>query len=283
MVDKKAASNENSFDLKSKEKKMKLQTESHHLNTLQGITRRKFITGLAAAGICAGVIPSIQVPEAFAADDLMQIARNIIWTGQASVKISGLGANIFVDPFKIKNEDKADIVMITHSHDDHLSFSSLKKICTDQTTLIAPKEVAGKIKRIPQKQTLTVQPGDTVSVGDVTIQAVAMYNIRKTKYHPKSKKWTGYVMTGNGISIYHAGDTERIPEMKDIKCDIALLPLGQKYTMNSVKDAAESAKDVGAKLAVPIHYGMYEGTKGDAEKFKTLLAGAVDVFIIDRV
>ena len=250
------------------------------------MTRREFIVKVSVLGISTAVIPSFLTGNLLASTGtdqaLKNIAEKILWTGQASVKIPGLGANIYVDPLKIKAEDKADIVLITHSHDDHLSLSDLKKVCCDQTTILAPKDVASKIKNIPQKETLIVAPGDTVSINNVKIEAVPMYNIKKTNYHPKSKNWVGYLINGNGITVYHAGDTERIPEMKNIQCDIALLPLGQKYTMNSVEDAAESAKDVGAKLAIPIHYGLYEGTTKDAVKFKELLAGHMTVILLDK-
>jgi L-ascorbate metabolism protein UlaG (beta-lactamase superfamily) len=91
----------------------------------------------------------------------------------------------------------------------------------------------------------------------------------------------GYIVEIDGVKVYHAGDTERIPEMKNIDCDIALLPLGQTYTMNSVEEAAEAALDTGAEVAIPIHYGMYEGTKEDAEKFKELLDGKMKVVILE--
>ena len=255
-------------------------------DNLNKMTRREFIVKVSAFGISTAVIPSFLTGNLFAStgtdEALKNIAEKILWTGQASVKIPGLGANIYVDPFKIKAEDKADIVLITHSHDDHFSYYDLKRVCSDQTTIIVPKEVASKIKKIPQKETIIVAPGDTVGINDIKIDAVPMYNIKKTNYHPKSKNWVGYLIHGNGITVYHAGDTERIPEMKNIQCDIALLPLGQKYTMNSVEDAAESAKDVGAKLAIPIHYGLYEGTIKDAVKFKELLAGHMNVIILDK-
>ena len=69
--------------------------------------------------------------------------------------------------------------------------------------------------------------------------------------------------------------------MKNLNCDIVLLPLGQTYTMNSVEEASEAALDTGAEIAIPIHYGMYEGTKEDAVKFKELLEGKMEVVILD--
>ncbi len=266
--------------------KMSQLSKPTRINSQQEITRRKFITQMATIGVPAAIIPSVLAGELFASstasDALKNIAKGIIWTGQASVKISGLGANIYVDPFNLKAEDKADIVLITHSHGDHLDMTSLKKVCYEKTTIIAPKDVAERLELIPRKEIIIVAPGDTVKTGDILINAVHMYNIKKTDCHLKANKWVGYTITGNGITVYHAGDTERIPEMKDIRCDIALLPLGQIFTMNSVEDAAESAKDVKAKLAVPIHYGMYEGTRKDADKFKELLAGTMDVIILEQ-
>ena len=89
--------------------------------------------------------------------------------------------------------------------------------------------------------------------------------------HMKNSNYLGYVIDFDGISVYHTGDTERIPEMKEIKCDIILVPLGQKYTMNSVEEATEVVKDTKAQIAIPIHWGMYEGSKNDALLFEELL------------
>jgi L-ascorbate metabolism protein UlaG (beta-lactamase superfamily) len=117
------------------------------------------------------------------------------------------------------------------------------------------------------------------TVGNIQIEAVPAYNIVKTNYHPKEKKYVGYIITVEGVRIYHAGDTERIPEMKEFTCDIVLLPLGQTYTMNTVEEAAEAALDVKAKFAIPIHYGMYEGKMEDAIKFAELLKDKIQVVI----
>jgi L-ascorbate metabolism protein UlaG (beta-lactamase superfamily) len=86
----------------------------------------------------------------------------------------------------------------------------------------------------------------------------------------------------SGRRVWHAGDTERIPEMKTFNADIALVPLGQTYTMGSVQEAAEAVLDSGASIAIPIHYGMYEGSSSDADTFATLLAGRVRVEILKQ-
>ena len=132
------------------------------------------------------------------------------------------------------------------------------------------------------EQIITVSPGDKIEVKGTEITAVPMYNVIKTNYHPRENDWTGYILNVDGVKVYHAGDTERIPEMKGLDCDIVMLPLGQTYTMNSVEEAAAAALDTGADIAIPIHYGMYEGTVEDAARFKELLTGKMQVVILEQ-
>jgi L-ascorbate metabolism protein UlaG (beta-lactamase superfamily) len=209
-----------------------------------------------------------------------EMVDNIHWIQQSCFRIEGAKCKIYTDPLSITKTDVADIILITHSHGDHFSPADIDKIAGPNTIIIAPADCnyTGKYaKRI------VLLPGEEYAVNHhVKIKAVPAYNIVKTEFHPKSNNWVGYVFTINGVTIYHAGDTERIPEMKDITCDIAMLPLGQTYTMNSVADAAESAKDVKAKVAIPMHFDFYEGTIEDATTFKKLLEGSVKVVIKTR-
>jgi len=210
---------------------------------------------------------------------IFDMAKNIHWLGQAAVKINAAGKVIYIDPYQLKNTDQADIVLITHGHNDHFSLADIKKIITGKSIIIATVDCYAKLQNLNVAEIKTISPGQSLTLDDINISAVPAYNIVKANFHPKSNKWVGYVLTIEGVRIYHAGDTERIPEMKDISCDIAMLPLGQTYTMNSVKEAADAAIDVKAKIAIPIHYGLYEGTAEDAEEFKKLLKDKVDVII----
>ena len=199
--------------------------------------------------------------------------------GQAGVKIPSSNALIYIDPIQIEEVEKADIICLTHDHDDHCSIDDLQKIIKDETIIVASAKCKDKIASAVSAEIRGVAPGDTVDVKGVVIKAVYAYNIVKTNFHPKDAGNVGFVITVDGTTIYHAGDTERIPEMKDITCDIMLLPLGQTYTMNSVEEAAEAARDVGPKKVIPIHYGLYEGSADDADTLKELLAGQIEVVL----
>ncbi len=210
-----------------------------------------------------------------------KVIKDITWYGQAAVSIQNGDQKIFIDPYELPIDDEADIILITHSHGDHLSIADIKKVSKSGTTIVCPNDCRADIENAGYKNIVTVTPGDIIKIDGTEILAVPMYNVVKTKFHPKENKWCGYIIDIKGVKIYHAGDTERIPEMKDMECDIALLPLGQTYTMNSVEEAAEAALDTGADIVIPIHYGMYEGTKEDALKFKSLLSGKLEVVILE--
>jgi L-ascorbate metabolism protein UlaG (beta-lactamase superfamily) len=226
------------------------------------------VLGMLTFGACA-----------FAASTPEQMLDKIHWLGQAGVKIEAGDKIIYIDPLQLTKEDQADIVLITHAHDDHLSLADITKIAKPETVFIAPQNCVEKLAGQFKNKVTTLVPGASTEIGAIKIEAVPAYNITKTKFHPKENQWVGYVLTIDGVKIYHAGDTERIPEMQKIACDIALLPLGQTYTMNTVQDAADAAVDVKAKIAIPIHYGMYEGKAEDADAFSKLLKDKVTVVI----
>ncbi len=205
--------------------------------------------------------------------------ENISWLGQSGIKIKYAERRIYFDPYKLSASDSADLLLITHDHGDHLSPQDIQKILTPQTILIAPQSCRKSVQDFVVAERVLMQAGDQKEVAGFSIHAVPAYNIKKTRFHPKSKQYLGYVITVGDVTIYHAGDTERIPEMKSIDCDIALLPLGQTYTMDSVEQAAAAAKDVQAKVAIPIHYGLYEGKPADAQTFKELLKDQIQVII----
>lgn len=228
-----------------------------------------FLLGLA---ICVGYTATKEISP-------MDIISHIHWLGQSAVKIDAPGKVIYIDPYRLKGGDRADLILITHAHSDHFSPPDINKILSEGTIVIAPQDCLQQIKNLESEKTVVLKPGMKKQFGDILIEAVPAYNVVKTSFHPRANQWVGYVITIQGIRIYHAGDTERIPEMKDVRCDIAMLPLGQTYTMNSIQEAADAALDIKPKVVIPIHYGMYEGSQQDALLLHKLLKDRIRVII----
>ena len=204
-----------------------------------------------------------------------KILEHVHWLGQSGIKITG-DKIIYIDPFNIPEGETADLIFITHDHHDHLSTKDLKKIQGDQTTIIIPEscrnQVNGNVKG--------VNPGDTLELEGIKIQVVPAYNIGKP-YHPREKKYVGYVLTAGDVIYYHAGDTDWIPEMKSIRTDVAFLPVGGKYTMNP-EEAAEAVRNIHPKVAVPIHWGSLIGSKEDALRFQSLCGSEVQILEVEK-
>ncbi len=192
----------------------------------------------------------------------------IDWLGHASVRITS-DKIIYIDPYKIKGDGKADLILITHGHYDHCSIEDIQKITKPTTIIVATTDCSSKFSgKVEVADVKLIEPGQAINISGVSIEAVPAYNPKK-QFHPKDNAWVGYIIEVQGKRIYHAGDTDLIPEMKKIKADIALLPIGGKYTM-SPEEAAEAANIINPQLAIPIHFGSIIGTKADAEKFKAL-------------
>jgi L-ascorbate metabolism protein UlaG (beta-lactamase superfamily) len=189
-------------------------------------------------------------------------------------KIQGSKA-IYTDPFKVKNRDEADIVLLSHEHFDHLSLPDLNKVITDKTTIVASPLCADDLEGVRVKTTLFLDPGKALTVGSVRIEAVPAYNVNKFRepgkaFHPKEEKRLGFVITMDGTRVYFAGDTDFIPEMKNIQCDIALLPISGTYVM-TVEEAVQAVAAIKPKIVVPMHYGAIVGEYADATKFQNLV------------
>ena len=145
---------------------------------------------------------------------------------------------IYIDPWKLPAGSpaampKADLILVTHDHFDHCSPEDVKKISKPGTVVIADPASAAKL---PGARIL--RPGETATVGEVTVEAVPAYNVNKFRspgqpFHPKSAGYNGYIITIGGERLYHAGDTDHIPEMAGYRCDVALLPVSGTYVMTA--------------------------------------------------
>ena len=183
---------------------------------------------------------------------------------------------IYIEPFKIDIEyHDSDIIFITHSHYDHYSEEDIKKIIKQNTKIVVTEDLKEKASKfINIKNVISVQPNEKHCVEGINFETIPAYNTNK-KFHPKQNNWVGYVIEINGLKYYIAGDTDITEENKQVKCDVAFVPVGGTYTMTA-KEAAELVNTIKPKIAVPIHYGSVVGTKQDAEDFVNLLNKGIE-------
>jgi L-ascorbate metabolism protein UlaG (beta-lactamase superfamily) len=190
----------------------------------------------------------------FVACQPAQPARiSVKWLGHASFMIRGEGKVIYIDPYEGEYKEKADIILVSHSHSDHCDTSKIQMIRRDDTVVVAPANCIEKIGGSVR----SLKPGENLTVGAITIEAVEAYNYKRFRspgnpYHPKGFG-VGYLVTIGSKTIYHAGDTDFIEEMKSLKnVHLALLPSGDVYTMDN-KEAAEAALAINPKYVIPMH------------------------------
>ena len=186
------------------------------------------------------------------------------WFKQSAYLWRGDGVAVYIDPWGVTTDDPADVIFITHAHFDHFSVEDIDKIRKGDTKIFAPADIANELSG----DVVPVAPGDSVQFGAISGQAVHAYNTAEERLdnHPKSNKWVGYVLTLDGTTYYHAGDTDHAPELDEIKTDVAFVPIGGTYTMD-VTEAAGLVKTIKPRLAVPMHYGFVIGAPSDAERF----------------
>jgi L-ascorbate metabolism protein UlaG (beta-lactamase superfamily) len=203
------------------------------------------------------------------------VLKDLSWLGHDTILYRNK-ITLYFDPYEIAGGPPADLILISHDHFDHCSPDDVKKIQTKDTIIVTEADSAKKLSgRIE-----IIQPGETKSIHGISIEAVPAYNTNKD-FHPKVKGWLGFIVTLNGVRVYHPGDTDFIPEMKTIKADIAFLPVSGTYVMTA-KEAVEAAKVLNPRIAIPLHYGAIVGSEADAREFKELLRGIVEVQILPK-
>ncbi len=204
-------------------------------------------------------------------DDMLD---GVTWFRQSAIRIRRVGLEVHVDPWGLTEESEADYILLTHPHYDNFSEEDIARVRGPETVLIAP---ASMKKQIHEADHL-LRPGDLLQLEGLDVLAAPAYN-REKKFHPRDSGWLGYVFTVEGVTYYHAGDTDFLESMLGIRCDVAFLPCDGHYTM-SPEDAARAAEACGASVAVPIHWGDAVGSRRDAERLAQLFDG--QVVILER-
>lgn len=214
----------------------------------------------------------------------------IEWLGHSGFMIKGFDKVIYIDPYSInENSEKADMILITHSHYDHCSIGDINKVIKPNSRIVITADCQSKVMKtsVPIKIEIT-EPGKEFDFGNIRISSIPAYNKDKS-FHPMDESWVGYVIKINGTTIYHAGDTDFIPEMQKLTGHkgsdsdfIALLPIGGRFTMN-VEEALEAAKTIKPHLVIPMHFGSIVGSREDAEEFvKLCRQEGIDAEILEQ-
>lgn len=207
----------------------------------------------------------------------MNITDKITVNTQSSIRID-CGSVIRFDPWKIEGEPRdAAAVFLTHEHHDHFSEEDLAKVSSPDTVVIAPASMRKVLANtgVPAEKCVFVNPGDKLTAAGIVVEAVPAYN-RLKPFHPKTNGWVGYVVDIDGERVYVAGDTDGLDENASLDIDVAMIPIGGKFTMNAA-EAAKFINKMRPKVAIPIHFGNMLGSADAGEKFKDAVDDGIEV------
>lgn len=194
----------------------------------------------------------------------------------SSFRIESQGKVVYIDPLLIDDTKPADYIFITHAHPDHFSLPDIEKIVKEDTVLVCPHKVANKLSGYTINK---IEPGDLLALGDIKCEAIAAYSLGFPS-HPKWNKNVGYILTINHVRIYHAGDTDFIPELKSIKdITVAMVPIDGGHLTMKTEEAATVINTIKPMIAIPMHY---EIGKNKAAEFRRLVDEDIIVKIMEK-
>ncbi|WP_239284655.1 MBL fold metallo-hydrolase [Collinsella sp. An2] len=200
----------------------------------------------------------------------------------SSIRIqTAAGTVVYFDPYNMRDAaHDADIICITHAHYDHFSPKDIARAARQDTQLVVPASMAGEAPQAGLAAIHTMQPGDSLRLADVELDAVPAYNVQPERlgFHPKSNAWLGYVLAADDMRYYVAGDTDQNPDNMQIPCDVTLVPIGGTFTMDPAQ-AAAFVNVLQPRAAIPTHYGSVAGKPEDAEAFAALVDPSIQVAI----
>src|SRR5215210_4342391 len=209
---------------------------------------------------------------------------SVEWLGHSGFRIRSPGGVVYIDPYRVGDGPKADLILITHGHYDHFSPQDVERLSHGNTWLVGPPAVAERVNG----RVLSIAPGEAIErelLRGVAVAAVAAYNTSKRDadgklFHPRDAGWVGFDLNFRGERLYHSGDTDVIPEMDSVTgVDVALLPVSGTYVMTA-REAAEAARRIQPRVAVPMHWGEHIGSLQDAREFAD--KAPVEVEILER-
>jgi L-ascorbate metabolism protein UlaG (beta-lactamase superfamily) len=202
----------------------------------------------------------------------MDLTSGVSWFRGSSVRIRRGGREIHVDPCGVTEGSVADYILLTHPHYDNFSEDDIARVRGPETIVIAPASMKKQLEDADH----FLRPGDMLQLEGVDVLAVPAYTPEK-KFHPQESGWLGYVFTIGDVTYYHAGDTDYLDSMTQIRCDVAFLPVDGHYTMDA-GDAVRAAKACGAGVLVPVHWGDTWGSAEDVAKMRSAFPGEVRIF-----
>jgi len=181
---------------------------------------------------------------------------------------------VYIDPLLVGAGKTADYIFITHMHSDHFSVADIERIADGHTKIICPSRA---VKKLKQYDVTPVKPGDVMRFEDIQAEAIPAYSVGFPS-HPKNAGNVGYVFSFRSLRIYHAGDTDLVPEISTLKnIDVAMVPIdGGNLTM-STPEAAQLINTLKPQKAVPMHYMVQQGK---TEEFAALVDKDIDVLIL---
>lgn len=204
--------------------------------------------------------------------------------GHDGFLLEAAGASLVIDPYRVSEGRDVDLVLITHGHSDHCSLEDIRKFVGSGTTVVGPADIQSTIMKLEGVHVQPIEPGDSMKLGPFTIEAIPAYNVtkfrdkeKKVHFHGKKERFVGYVIKHGSTIVYHAGDTDLIPEMQKLtgygkhgNRFVALLPVSGTYVMTA-EEAVEAAALLKADVVIPMHYGAgVVGTLEDAQRFVEL-------------
>jgi len=195
------------------------------------------------------------------------VLEPLTWIKQSTYRWAVDGLTVYVDSWGAREDARpADVVFITHAHYDHFDEEDIAQIRHERTAFVAPHDVAEKLSG----DVTAVAPGEAIDVMGIKGQAVPAYNVAENRRdkHPKENGWVGFVLELGGSTYYFSGDTDALPELEDVRTDVALVCVGGDPFVMTPSEAAGLVKAMEPQLAVPNHYGFEVGTPAQGEEFQ---------------